>query len=164
VLSTDGGVPIFRQNLIRDARGDGVKVGEGGGGVFEGNRVRGNSGAGLRVLDQGRPRFQRNDVNRGNGIGIVLHGGAGGCLDGNLVEGNAGSQLEALANPSDIETELTGNRVVAIEPEVLADSRRRKARGTIGGVSGGAGFAEPTRHLPAVSLPRLPKLPLSTLS
>jgi hypothetical protein len=86
--------PVLRRCQIRDGKGSGVFVHEGGTGTLEDCAVVGNALAGIEVGRDGNPTLRRCVILDGRGPGVYVSLGGAGTFEDCAVSGNGGAGVE----------------------------------------------------------------------
>ncbi|WP_176445125.1 right-handed parallel beta-helix repeat-containing protein [Maliponia aquimaris] len=81
--------PVLRNNIIRDAKMDGVFVHEGGRGTLVNNEITGNGRSGVSIFSGGDPVLRNNVIGNGKRSGVLVFKYGRGTLEGNEIFGNA---------------------------------------------------------------------------
>jgi F-box protein 11 len=100
--------PRVRRCRIHHTSGFGVRVVDGGAGVFEDNDITGNTFSNIKVLTGGKPTVRNNRITGSQQSGVYVHDKGAGVFEDNDITGNTLSNVEVRTggNPT-----VRGNRI-----------------------------------------------------
>ena len=103
VAIRDGADPRLRRNTIRDGKGDGVLVYDGGLGTLEDNDITANGSSGVSIGSGGNPTLRRNTIHANEESGVCVNEGGLGKLEDNDITTHPsypGVTIESGGNPT----------------------------------------------------------------